>query len=78
MGLHVGPAGALFCVPRGSRRDAVAPLAAGVARPQAHLWPSRLAAPIRALCRTICKRKERKINKNNRKTNEHINKKKNE
>lgn len=49
MGGHLGVAGADTLVAGGARGNAVAPLAAGVTRPRAHLLPRRLAAPILAL-----------------------------
>jgi hypothetical protein len=48
LGGHVGVAGADVLVAGGARRDAAAALAAGVARPQAHLGTPGLAAPVRA------------------------------
>jgi len=56
VGCHVGVAGADVLVAGGARRDAAAALAAGAARPQAHLGPPRLAAPVRAACAAVCMR----------------------
>lgn len=56
VGLHVGVAGADVLVAGGARRDAAAALAAGAARPQAHLGPPRLAAPVRAAGAAVCMR----------------------
>lgn len=54
MGGHVGVAGADVLVAGGAGGHAAAALAARVARPQAHLRPPRLAAPVRAPGRAIC------------------------
>lgn len=54
LGGHVGVAGADVLVAGGARRDAVAALAAGVARPQTHLGPPGLAAPERAARAAVC------------------------
>jgi hypothetical protein len=56
VGCHVGVAGADVLVAGGARRDAAAALAAGAARPQAHLGPPRLAAPVRAARAAVCMR----------------------
>ena len=54
LGGHVGVAGADVLVAGGARRDASAALAAGVARPQAHLGAPGLAAPVRAARHAVC------------------------
>jgi len=54
LGGHVGIAGADVLVAGGARRDAAAALAAGVARPQAHLGAPGLAAPVRAARAAVC------------------------
>jgi len=54
LGGHVGVAGADVLVAGGARRDASAALAAGVARPQAHLGAPGLAAPVRAARAAVC------------------------
>ena len=54
VGCHVGVAGADVLVAGGARRDAAAALAAGAARPKAHLGPPRLAAPVRAARAAVC------------------------
>lgn len=56
VGCHVGVAGADVLVAGGARRDAAAALAAGAARPKAHLGPPRLAAPVRAARAAVCMR----------------------
>lgn len=43
---HIGIAGAHISVPRGPWRHAVAPVAARIACPYAHLMPRCLAAPV--------------------------------
>jgi len=62
VGCHVGVAGADddVLVAGGARRDAAAALAAGAARPQAHLGPPRIAAPVRAARAAVCLRSPNK------------------
>lgn len=55
VGGHVSIARADVPVSRGSWGHAVAPLAASVTCPYAHLLPRRFAAPIVTLRRTVCK-----------------------
>jgi hypothetical protein len=54
MSLHIGIARAGIIVVIGSWRHAVAPLAARIACPHAHLMPRCLAAPVTTLPIAIC------------------------